>query len=407
LSYTNVISYDGGWEGFRVLKTATLNIGNHKYIDIELIPAYQDLTVCPRCGERCTGVHETTKRMIRDLPVLDARTRLIVHCRRLLCRRCGPIAETVSWLEKYARVTTRLAESVAKLCTVLPIKQVAEHFGLSWDQVKEIDKRSLHQRFGTVDLSGIEVIGMDEFALRKGHHYATVIVEPHRKEVLFVAEGRSRESIRPFFMALGVDGCKRLKAAVMDMNGAFEVEVKANCPEAAIVYDLFHVVAKYSREVLDPVRNAEASRVKDDNKTRKVIQTARWLLLRNRSDLKDGDRVRLQELLDANHNLLTVYLLKDDLKQLWRFKRTEEAKPFWEQWYQRALESKIPKLVRFANRLLYYVEGILNHCRWPLHTGILEGINNKIKVIKRMAYGYRDHEYFFLKIKAAFPGIPG
>lgn len=406
MSYTNVISYDGGWEGYRVVKTTTLNIGSHKYLQIELIPASPELMLCPECGEQCTGVHETTKRIVRDLPILDARTTLIVHCRRLLCRRCGTISEKVLWLERYARVTIRLAQSVAKLCQVLPIKQVAEHFGLSWDQVKEIDKRYLHKRFDTVDLTGIEVIGMDEFALRKGHHYATVIVEPRRKEVLFVAEGRSRASIRPFFTALGVEGCQRLKAAVMDMNGAFEVEVKAHCPQAAIVYDLFHVVAKYSREVLDPVRNTEANRVKDDNEKRKVIRTARWLLLRNNSDLKSEERVRLQELLDANHNLFTVYLLKDDLKQLWRFNRVEEAKPFWEQWYQRALESKIPKLKNFATKLLGYVEGIFNHCLWPLHTGILEGINNKIKVMKRMAYGYRDHEYFFLKIKAAFPGIP-
>ena len=248
---------------------------------------------------------------------------------------------------------------------------------------------------------------MDEFALRKGHRYATVIVEPHRKEVLFVAKGRSRESIRPFFQQLGDEGCKRLKAVVMDMNGAFEVEVKANCPQAAIVYDLFHVVAKYSREVLDRVRNAEADRLKDDKKARKVIRTSRWLLLRNSRNVKGDDMLRLQELLEANKNLLTVYLLKEDLKQLWRFKCTEEAELFWEQWYRRAMESKIPHLMLFATRLQVYLQGILNHCLWQLHTGILEGINNKIKVIKRMAYGFRDHEYFFLKIRAAFPGIPG
>ena len=114
-----------------------------------------------------------------------------------------------------------------------------------------------------------------------------------------------------------------------------------------------------------------------------------------------------QELLEANRNLLTVYLLKDDLKQLWRLGRSEDAFAFWEQWYQRATESGIEPLMLFARRLKGYLHGILNHCRWPLHTGLLEGINNKIKVIKRMAYGFRDHEYFFLKIRAAFPGIPG
>lgn len=406
MSHPDLISFAGGWEGYRVASTTTKCTDKEKRIEIQLVPKFQEKLLCPTCGERCTGVHDTSKRFVRDLPILDARTDLIVQRRRFLCPECGPVLESLPWLAKYARVTTRLAESVAKLCCVLPIKHVAQFFALSWDQVKEIDKRSLQQRFGTVDLSEIEVIGMDEFALRKGHRYATVIVEPHRKEVLFVAKGRGRESIRPFFQQLGEEGCKRLKAVAMDMNGAFEEEVKANAPQAAIVYDLFHVVAKYGREVLDRVRNAEADRLKDDKKARKVIRTSRWLLLRNSRNLKGDDMLRLQELLEANKNLLTVYLLKEDLKQLWRFKCMTEAELFWEQWYRRAMESKIPQLMLFATRLQVYLQGILNHCLWQLHTGILEGINNKIKVIKRMAYGFRDHDYFFLKIRAAFPGIP-
>lgn len=406
MSQPDLISYAGGWEGYRVANTTTIGTGKEKELQIELVPLPQQSLQCPTCGGRCIRVHETTTRIIRDLPILDARTKLLVHRRRFRCPQCGPVLEGLSWLGKYARVTNRLADSVAKLCNVLSIKHVANFFGLSWDQVKEIDKRSLTERVGSVDLSNIDIIGMDEFALQKGHRYATVIVEPHRRQVLYVAKGRGRESIRPFFDDLGPDGCSQLKAVVMDMNGAFEEEVKARCPQAAIVYDLFHVVAKYSREVISRVRNAEANRLKDDKKTRKVIQTSRWLLLRNSRNVRGDDMLRLQELLDANKPLFTVYVLKDELKQLWRFKCREEAELFWEHWFSKAISSKIPQLVLFAQRLQGYIQGILNHCLWPLHTGILEGINNKIKVIKRVAYGYRDHDYFFLKIRAAFPGIP-
>ncbi|WP_129128545.1 ISL3 family transposase [Geomonas oryzae] len=407
MSQPDLISYAGGWEGYRVAKTTTIGTGKEKELQIELVPLPQQSLQCPTCGGRCIRVHETTTRIIRDLPILDARTKLLVHRRRFRCPQCGPVLEALSWLGKYARVTNRLADSVAKLCNVLSIKHVANFFCLSWDQVKEIDKRSLTERVGSVDLSDIDIIGMDEFALQKGHRYATVIVEPHRRQVLYVAKGRGRESIRPFFDDLGLDGCSQLKAVVMDMNGAFEEEVKARCPQAAIVYDLFHVVAKYSREVISRVRNAEANRLKDDKKARKVIQTSRWLLLRNSRNVRGDDMLRLQELLDANKPLFTVYVLKDELKQLWRFKCREEAELFWEHWFSKAISSKIPQLVLFAQRLQGYIQGILNHCLWPLHTGILEGINNKIKVIKRVAYGYRDHDYFFLKIRAAFPGIPG
>lgn len=407
MSDCDLISIAGGWEGYRVAGTKTVSSGNQKRIEIELIPLHRNAMICGTCGQVCASVHETTKRIVRDLPILDCHTYLIVHRRRVLCPQCGPALEQLSWLEKYSRVTARLAASVAKLCEVVAVKHVAAYLGLSWDQVKEIDKRSLKERVGTVDLSNLEIIGMDEFALHKGHRYATVIVEPNRKEVLWVGKGRSRESIRPFFELLGDDGCKRLKAVVMDMNASYEQEIREHASQAQIVYDLFHVVAKYGREVIDRVRVDEANRLKDDKKARKVVKTARWLLLRNSRNVKGDDMLRLQELLEANRNLLTVYLLKEDLKQLWRFTNKEEAELFWDQWCRRAMESEIKPLMLFAQRLQNYLQGILNHCAWPLHTGILEGINNKIKVIKRMAYGFRDHDYFFLKIRAAFPGITG
>ena len=407
MSYSDIISIAGGWEGYRVAGTRLVDSGNQKRLEVELVPLPRAVMVCGTCGGQCTRVHETTKRIVRDLPILDSQTHLIVHRRRLLCPQCGPVLERLSWLAKYSRVTRRLAESVARLCGVLAVKHVAEYLGLSWDQVKEIDKRSLKERVGTVDLSNIEVLGMDEFALHKGHRYATIIVEPYRKEVLWVGIGRSRESIRPFFTKLGPDGCKRLKAVVMDMNASYEQEIRQHAPQADIVYDLFHVVAKYGREVIDRVRVDEANRLKGDKKARKVVKTARWLLLRNSKNVNGEDMLHLQELLEANCSLLTVYLLKDDLKQLWRFTSVEEAELFWEHWYRRAMESGIEPLILFARRLKGYLKGILNHCLWPLHTGILEGINNKIKVIKRVAYGFRDHDYFFLKIRAAFPGIPG
>jgi len=119
---------------------------------------------------------------------------------------------------------------------------------------------------------------------------------------------------------------------------------------------------------------------------------------------REHDRVRLTELLAANKALLTVYVLKDDLKALWGYRHAGYAKRFWEDWRRRAMASRIEPLKTFARRLAPYLEGILAHCRWPLGTNLIEGINNTIKVIKRMAYGFRDDYYFFLKIRAAFPG---
>ncbi len=396
----------GGWEGYR-LGTVGRRVGEggQPEVWIELLPCRDHPRRCHGCGRTTTAIHDTEERWVRDLPILDAETWLLVHRVRVNCPSCGPRIEALDWLVAYARFTRRLGENVARLCQLLPVKQVADYYGLHWDTVKRLDKEHLQRTLGPPDLAGVTVIAMDEFAIQKGHRYATVIVDPYTKRVLWVGRGRGREEVRPFFEQLGAEGRARLSAVVMDMNGAYEEEVRTQCPQAEIVYDLFHVVAKYGREVIDRVRVDEANRLKADKPARRVIKGARWLLLRNRENLRqEEDRVRLQELLAANRKLATVYVLKDDLKELWDYRHVGYAWRFWLDWFQRAIRSRIKPLKEFARRLKQRIAGVLAHCRWPLHPSLLEGINNKIKVLKRMAYGFRDDQYFFLKIRAAFPG---
>jgi transposase len=416
MAYEEITALLGGWPGFRLVdvrrdggtpKRPTARI----VLTLEAIPG-QDRR-CSRCGQIVQEVHDTSPREVRDLPILDAETWLRVPRVRMRCPRCGPTVEAVPWLDRYQRMTRRFAESVARLAELLPIKQVADYLGLSWDTVKAIDRAALEARLGSVDLTDVRQIAIDEFAIQKGHRYATSIVDPLTTRVLWVGRGRGREDIRPFFELLGPEGCARLEAAVMDMSEAYEAETRAHCPQAAIVYDLFHVVAKYGREVIDRVRVDETNRVAPAagpgsvRERRRVIKGTRWLLLRNKGSLQSNERVRLRELLAANRRLWVVYVLKDALKALWRYQYVRAARRSWDEWYGWAIRSRIPPLVAFARRLKAKLAGILAHCRYQLHTGLLEGINNRIKVIKRMAYGFRDDGYFFLKIRAAFPGIPG
>jgi transposase len=407
LTTDDVIEALGGWEGYSVEEIKVHKEKEKVQVWITLMPLPGIARLCSGCGRMVEQVHDVTYRWVRDVAILEAETWLWLGRVRVLCSHCGPKVEALDWLAPYSRLTRRLAENVVRLCQVLPIKHVAEYLGLSWDSVKATDKAYLKESPGPVDLSGVEQIVMDEFAIRKGHRYATVIVEPSTKRVLWVCRGNGREAIRPFFEQLGPRGRQRLKAVAMDMNGAYEEEVRYQCPLVEIVFDLFHVVAKYGREVIDRVRVDEANRLRDDKPARKVIKGARWLLLRNRENVKPEARVKLDELLQANRKLTTVYVLKDDLKHLWDYVYEGAARRFWEQWYNRAVFSRIEPLKKFARRLKKYLPGILAHCRWRLHTSLLEGINNKIKVIKRMAYGFRDDEYFFLKIRAAFPGNTG
>jgi transposase len=419
MAYEEITALLGGWPGFELVDVKRESATPQQPVPrIWLTLVAQPTTPrhCSRCGELVTEIHDVTPREVRDLPILDAETWLILPRARLRCPRCGPTVEVVPWLDRYQRMTTRLAESIARLCAVLPIKHVAAWFQVGWDTAKQIDRRALARRLGPVDLSQVRIIAIDEFAIQRGHRYATIAVELPAKRVLWVGRGRGREDLRAFFTLLGPAGCARLEAIVMDMSPAYTEEVRAACPHVTIVYDLFHVVAKYGREVIDRVRVDETNRAQRaghprDQRTRaarRVIKGTRWLLLRNRENVTaPHDRIRLREVLRVNRALFVVYVLKDDLKQLWRYRYPAAARRFWTQWYRRALASRIPALQTFARNLAVRIEGIISHCRYPLHTGLLEGINNKIKVIKRMAYGFRDDAYFFLKIRAAFPGIPG
>ena len=410
LSKINYSAVLGRWQGHKLGTVGRFEAGekgDRAEVWIELVPLCGRLMRCGGCGREVNTVHDVTERWVRDLPILDADTRLLVHRRRVRCPDCGPQLEALPWLEPYARVTTRLADSVARLCNELPIRHVAAHYGLHWDTVKSIHKRWLGRTLDCIALPEVETIVMDEFALHKGRRYATVIMEPTRKQVLWVCRGRSREDIRPFFEALGEQGRKRLQAVATDMNGAYVQEVKAQCPHAKIVYDLFHVVAKYGKEVIRRVRVDEANRLDKKDKMRKVIRSANWLLLRKRENITSPkEPITLKEILQCNRRLMTVYVHGEDFKHLWDYRYEGAARRFWKQCYHRAMSSRIEALKRFARRMKEHIEGILSHCHWPLHTSLLEGVNNKIKVIKRMAYGFRDDEYFFLRIRAAFPGNP-
>jgi transposase len=390
------------WEGFRVSDLQTSPEG----IQISLEADPGRMPYCSGCEQPCAQVHEYGRRRIRDLPMLGQPVHLSVTLRRVVCPTCGHRREWVSWLERHARFTQRLAQTVAHWCTRLPIAHVAELFGLHWSTVRTLDERRLDATLAALPPAQPTRLVMDEFALYKGHRYATVVMDADTRRVLWIGEGRSRAAIRPFFQALGSDGCARIQAVAMDMNTAFDREVRQHCPQARVVYDLFHVIAKYGREVIGRVRVDAANALSHDKPARRVVKQAHWLLLRNPDHLKDHQQVRLDEVLAANQSLMTVYVMKAQLKALWTATTAWAWRRAWKQWMSHAEQSQIPALIQFARRLRGYWRGILSRVRWPMHTGQLEGINNKIKVIKRMAYGYRDSEYFFKKIKAAFPGNP-
>ncbi len=393
----------GGWSGFKVTRVER-QAGSPAQIRIRLEPVDAGPLRCGECGALSTHVHERIVREVRDLPLLDAQTILEVTVLRVWCEHCGgPKRMAIDWLDDHQRLTRRLAKAIVDLTRFLPIEHVARHYGVHWHTVKRLDKTALIAQLEPADFSTVRLIGLDEFALHKGHRYATVVVDLETKRVLWVGTGRGRADVRPFFERLGAR-CAHIEAAVMDMNASYELEVQRHCPKAAVIFDLFHVLAKYGREVIDRVRVDRANELRGDQPARRLVKGARWLLLRNRESLAPGQDVALEELLAANRPLFVVHVLREALRDLWRQRHTADAARAWRSWYRKALRSRIEPLRRFAQQLRRHQAGILAHSRYPFGTNLIEGINNRIKVIKRMAYGFRDQAYFFLKIRAAFPG---
>ena len=231
----------GEWEGYEVVAASRRD----GVVEVELDPIAERAGICTGCDQQVAAIHGYERRRVRDLPILDAPTKLVLRRRRLACPRCGPKLEQLSWLAPYARVTQRLADNVAQLCTVLTIKQVANHYQLGWDAVRDMDKGYLQRAYGQADVRGVTQLVMDDFALPSGRKFATVITDAVTRRVLWVSKGRTREDIRPFFEILGRAGCEDIEVVSMDMNGAYEPEIRQHCPRARIVYNLFPMVAKY------------------------------------------------------------------------------------------------------------------------------------------------------------------
>lgn len=398
----NAMSSVPFWEG-HVVDTVREEPDGSLLVVLEECPESEAL--CGACHQSCSLIHERRRRRVRDRDCLDRRVWLDVPIRRLDCHHCDArVAEHITWLDRRSRITHRVRLWVEALAQLLPIAHVARLTGLHWHTIKAIDQQRLERLHGEFSASDVRCIVMDEFALHKGHRYATVALDAQRMRVLWVGEGNSREAIRPFFEALGTEGCRQIEAVAMDMNTAFDLEVRQHCPNAEVVYDLFHVIARFGRDVIDRVRVDQANALRAEPKARQVIKRSRWLLLRNRANLEADQAVKLDELLAANRPLAAVYLLKTELKEIWYAPTVREAARRWKTWLRFALDSQITALVQFAKRLSKYRRGILASAIYPMNSSILEGVNNRIKVTKRMAYGFRDASYFFLKIKDAFPG---
>jgi transposase len=319
---------------------------------------------------------------------------------RVYCPSCERLLQIkLEFAGEYRSYSLPFERYVCELCGLMPISDAARWLGISWNTVKEIHKSHLGKKYGKPSLKGISQLAIDEISIGRGHRYLTVVLNLETGAVVFVGKGKGTESLQPFWKQLGRRK-KRIKAVAIDMSAAFTKAVRENLPKAKLVYDHFHVVKLYN-EKLSGLRRELFQTTKDADQ-KASLKGVSWILLKNPENL-DGTRKegqRLAKALLVNEPLMKAYYLKEDLRRIWRAESREEGEEVLENWLRTARESGVEMLEKFAKTLEDHREGILNYHENRITTGPLEGTNNKIRVLQRRAYGYRDPEYLMLRIYA-------
>jgi transposase len=340
-------------------------------------------------------------RRVRDLSCGDKRVYLRFHLRRVLCAGCGAVKnEGLDWLADNPLYTKRFAFFVGRRCRQTTVKEVAEELLLDWHAVKELDKQYMREQLRREGCPAPRVIGIDEIAIAKGHKYRIVVSDLERgRPIWFGGQDRSEESLDEFFAWLGPEKCRKIRLAVMDMWQAFRNSTlkEKNAPQATILYDKFHILMHLG-EAMDKIRKREYGRVSGID--RRFIKGQRYTLLSHWGNLTAEGRAALKLLFKANRRLNKAYLLKESFGQLWDYSNPSWARRFFHQWREALRWQRLAPFEHFARMVAAHWDGIEAYCleenKVPL--GFVEGLNNKIRVIQRHAYGFRDEEYFRLKI---------
>lgn len=354
---------------------------------------------CAACGSWSVLGRGGSRRTFRGVPIGRKPVWFTLEVPRVECRLCKAVRQVdVPFAEGQRRYTRSFERYVLDLLDHMTISAVATHLGVGWDMVKEILKRDLKRRFSRPDLKAVRLLAIDEIHVGKGQRYLTVVLDLESGAVVFVGEGKGADALLPFWKRLRRRNAE-IEAVAVDLSPAYTLAVRTHLPRARIVYDHFHLVKLLNEKLSDLRRDLQR---KASQEEKEALKGTRWLLLKRPENLDEerDEKARLERALEINAPLATAYYLKEELRELWRQADKGAAERYLEGWIERARESNIRQLVQFATTLERHREGILAYYDVKISTGPLEGTNNKIKTLQRQAYGFRDREFFKLRIYA-------
>jgi transposase len=353
---------------------------------------------CPVCGSDHVIGRGQSCRRFRTVSIGSKPVYLMLSVPRVECRGCGAVRQVklgfadprVSYSKAFQRYALQLSQ-------YMTIKDVAQHLGISWDVIKEIQKADLKRRFDKPKLKHLRQIAIDEISTGKGHVYVTIVLDLESGAVVHVGQGKGGDALREFWPRLRRAGAQ-IEAVATDMSPAYIDAVTTHLPGVSLVFDRFHVIKLYN-DKLSELRRALYHQLKDTMQ-KDVLKGIRWLLLKRPEHLDPtrNEPKRLEEALRLNEPLATAYYLKEELNEVWEQEDEESAQALLMEWILYAESTCIPVLKSFAKTLRFHALGILAYYDHPISTGPLEGTNNKIKTMKRQAYGFRDQEFLRLEI---------
>lgn len=392
---TSLLYHGFGIRGYRYVKT-TYQGGK---VTFTIRQEREDLR-CPVCESRRVIRRGFQSRCFRSLPIGARPVQIELRVQRVACGDCGKVRQVrIDFADPRRSYTRTFERYVLELSRWMTIRDIAEHLQVGWDLVRDIQKRSLSRKFRHIKLKHLRRIAIDEISIGRGHRYLTVVLDLASGAVVFVGEGKGADALKPFWRRLKRSRAN-IEAVAMDMSPAYISAVQTHLSKAVIVFDHFHIIKLFNEKLSDLRR--ELYREATEQMHKNVLKGTRWLLLKNPENLDNtrDESKRLHEALTLNEPLATAYYLKEDLRRVWEQPDRSAAQRVLDDWIRRAECSGIRMLIRFAHTLAAHRSGILNYYRYRISTGPLEGTNTKIRVLQRKAYGFRDAEFFKLKIYA-------
>jgi transposase len=358
---------------------------------------------CGCCGRKCRGGYDGRERRWRHLDFAGMRVVLRYRIRRVDCASCGVTTEMVPWAEPSSWFTRDFEDSVALLAQKTDKTTIRELMQVAWETVGNIIERVVSRRRRGDLLEGLTHIGIDEISYKKHHQYLTLVTDHLRRRVVWVGVGRSADTLREFFNQLGAERAAELKFVSIDMLAGYMEAVRERAPNAEIVFDRFHL-QRLAHDALDTVRREQVRELRGTDDA-KAIKKTRWVLQKNPWNLTPAERGKLSSVQTTNRPLYRAYLLKETLCDVLDRRQSHVARRELGQWIGWALRSRLPPFQKLARTVWGHIDGIIAYIRTRFSNGLCEGMNSKVRVITKRAYGFRSASSLIAMIHLCCTGL--